>query len=367
MLANDRAAHAQDGRGIEVVRSLSLSDREVAILNSAVKAAALAAQGEAERPAEIQLACGLPGRLVRTLRNFLLDEHHSPVLVIQGLPIDDGQIGPTPSHWSALDNGGTTEREELYLSLVGALLGHVFSWATLQGGRLIQNVLPIYGDQNEQSGHGTVQLAWHTEDAFHPFRCDYLLLLALRNPSQIATTVASVTDIRLPEEMMRVLSEPRFVIRPDNEHARNLGSQAGQAEDGQDLGCWWNPSLTGVLFGDPAEPYLRIDPYFMEAAQGDSEAGTALQAATERLEGALRDVVLRPGEMAVIDNYRAVHGRKAFQARYDGTDRWLKKALVTRNLRQSRASRLESSSQVIQYDLASSYPAKSGESDAPRQ
>ncbi|MBJ7505663.1 MAG: TauD/TfdA family dioxygenase, partial [Ilumatobacteraceae bacterium] len=34
----------------------------------------------------------------------------------------------------------------------------------------------------------------------------------------------------------------------------------------------------------------------------------------------------------VIDNHRAVHGRTSFTPRYDGTDRWLKRALVVQSL-----------------------------------
>ena len=34
------------------------------------------------------------------------------------------------------------------------------------------------------------------------------------------------------------------------------------------------------------------------------------------------------GEVLVLDNYRAVHGRRAFRPRFDGTDRWLKRISV---------------------------------------
>jgi L-asparagine oxygenase len=35
----------------------------------------------------------------------------------------------------------------------------------------------------------------------------------------------------------------------------------------------------------------------------------------------------------IIDNAVAVHGRLPFEARYDGTDRWLEKLLVRRDIR----------------------------------
>jgi hypothetical protein len=39
-------------------------------------------------------------------------------------------------------------------------------------------------------------------------------------------------------------------------------------------------------------------------------------------------VPLRPGDLLIVDNDAVVHGRVAFRARYDGSDRWLKRVLV---------------------------------------
>lgn len=58
-------------------------------------------------------------------------------------------------------------------------------------------------------------------------------------------------------------------------------------------------------------------------------------------------VALNPGDIAFIDNYRVVHGRKPFQARFDGTDRWLRRLNITRDLRKSRHARLTAESRVI--------------------
>ena len=57
------------------------------------------------------------------------------------------------------------------------------------------------------------------------------------------------------------------------------------------------------------------------------------------LSAAERAITLRPGDAVFVDNHLAVHGRRPFKARYDGTDRWLKRVSVTRDLRRSRALR----------------------------
>jgi enduracididine beta-hydroxylase len=48
-----------------------------------------------------------------------------------------------------------------------------------------------------------------------------------------------------------------------------------------------------------------------------------------------------------VDNYRAVHCRSSFAARFDGTDRWLKRVNVARDLRKSRNARATAASRVL--------------------
>jgi alpha-ketoglutarate-dependent taurine dioxygenase len=61
----------------------------------------------------------------------------------------------------------------------------------------------------------------------------------------------------------------------------------------------------------------------------------------------LQDFVLKPGDFVFIDNYRTVHGRRPFKARYNGYDRWLKRINITKDLRKSRDARLASTERHI--------------------
>jgi alpha-ketoglutarate-dependent taurine dioxygenase len=65
------------------------------------------------------------------------------------------------------------------------------------------------------------------------------------------------------------------------------------------------------------------------------------------IDESLTDLVLQAGDICFIDNYRAVHGRRPFKARYDGTDRWLKRVNIARDLRKSRGLRVSNLSRVI--------------------
>jgi len=174
------------------------------------------------------IAHRLPQRLRKALCDFRLFEPASGMIVVVGWPVDERKIGPTPSHWKQHDGGNDTCEEVMFFLLLAALLGDVIGWSTQQDGRLVHDVLPIEAHQHEQVGTGSEELITpHVEDAFHPYRADYVGLMCLRNPDRVPTTVAAISSVRLSEEELAVLSSPHFVIRPDNSHLPANGGGAG--------------------------------------------------------------------------------------------------------------------------------------------
>ncbi|MBA2717457.1 MAG: TauD/TfdA family dioxygenase [Propionibacteriales bacterium] len=327
-----------------------LDDEEIMALETLVAELLAAHPAEADPEFFVRLSCAarrFPDRLLTDLEAWRQQER-TAALVLSGWQIDDAALGLTPRHWSSAAMP-STRREDLYLLLLGAALGDPFAWSTLQDGRLVHNVLPIPGEETKQSGHSSdVLVGWHTEDSFHPYRCDYLGLMSIRNVDGTATTVSSVDDLDLTALDLNVLSQPRFVIEPDIEHLKGADAQPQRPTLGPSIREQLaSPQPNPVVFGDPARPYLCIDPAYMEALPDDAEAERALATLIDAIEARVVDVILKPGDVLFVDNFLAVHGRKPFRARYDGTDRWLKKVSVTKNLRKSRAMRASAESRVI--------------------
>jgi Fe(II)/alpha-ketoglutarate-dependent arginine beta-hydroxylase len=300
------------------------------------------------------MAHELPRRLRLYLNRFRLAEPAGSGCIVGGYPIDQTRIGRTPEHWKTRPRPTPTLSEEMYLVLLGSLLGDPIGWATQQDGRVVHDIFPIKSHQDEQLGTGSEQaLWWHTEDAFHPYRGDYLGMMCLRNPDGVATTFATVDLSALDPGLVDLLFEPHFTIRPDESHLKkNIGDTSrldGELDGSYSLIERMNsePEKISILFGDRRNPYIRIDPYFMDPIADPPGAQEALDALIAHIDGRLTDVVLDTGEVCLIDNFRAVHGRKPFHARYDGNDRWLKRINVTRDLRRSRSARRETSSRVI--------------------
>jgi Fe(II)/alpha-ketoglutarate-dependent arginine beta-hydroxylase len=281
----------------------------------------------------------LPIRLRSALNEFRL-EQMSGVLCISGYPVDQKRLGPTPPHWRDRPVPSTSRREELLLILFSSLLGDPFCWATQQDGRLIHDVLPIKGHENEQLGSSSESvLTWHTEDAFHPLRGDFIAFTCLRNPDAAVTTIGYVDSLDLPDEAKAVLFQQRFGIRPDESHLpkNNSGSDSEKFTNIDKRQA--DPDNIAVLFGDPEKPYIRADPYFMTVRYDDQEAQFALDQLVGQMEERMVDLQLRSGDFCFLDNFRVVHGRKPFKARHDGTDRWLKRLNISCDLRKSRIAR----------------------------
>lgn len=326
--------------------------------------AALAARyGSSEAPEFLDeadvIAHDLPRRVRQTLRRFRLHEPDEAILVVAGYPIDQRKIGPTPAHWKHHYPENDIVQEDMLLVLLGSLLGEPIGWSTQQDGRVVHDILPIKGHEKEQLGSGSEELlTWHVEDAFHPYRGDYLGMMCLRNPDAVPTTFAPISKVRLTPDQIAVLASPYFTIRPDESHLpKNRGNGDGNGSAGDDAAVrerayakieqmWKAPEKIPVLFGDPRSPYVRLDPYFMDPVD-DPRAQAALDDFTRKIDDVLEDQVLQPGDFCFIDNFQAVHGRKPFKARFDGTDRWLRRINVVRDLRKSRDSRLSAASRVL--------------------
>jgi len=288
----------------------------------------------------------LPTRIQQRLHTFRREEPGS--LVIRGHDIDAAVVGPTPDHWSHLPKPSPTLDQDLLLVLYGSLLGDVFGWTTQQDGRVVHDVLPIREHQGKQLGTAAdVVLDWHTEDAFHPLRPDWVILACLRNPTGTETTLAHADTLRIGERDLQVLFEPRFRIMPDHSHLPQHNS-SGAADFTAIEELTTAPPALALMWGDPRAPYIRADKSFWTVADpADAEAIAVLARLAAEIERNLRDVVLESGDFLFIDNFKAVHGRKPFPARYDGTDRWLKRVCVTRDLRTSRGRRQGVLNQVI--------------------
>jgi hypothetical protein len=208
-----------------------------------------------------------------------------------------------------------------YKTLVscGMEFGFPISYIQEQNGALIQNLLPVHKTETQQiSTSSKVQLELHTETAFHPYKPDYVLLLCLRGDSTAATTFASLEDFLplLDDETIDALEQPEYITTLDESFRKQ------SKPDFKVLVQAIRKTDKGVS--------LTFDWELMRGTNDRAQA--ALELLRMAISQCVKEVVLESGDLLVIDNNKTVHGRKPFQARYDGTDRWVQRLLVRKTL-----------------------------------
>jgi L-asparagine oxygenase len=316
-----RSIHGAEAVGVSALATSTLDwSNWTAALNAFRGAADL------DRPEVMSLARSagrtLPSEVVEAVLAFAEQPPSSGLLLLTGVPID--QLPATPAAPRAGTNApmGT----ELLLLSVARLLGQPVGYAPEHGGRIAQDIVPVQATANEQiSTSSTTDLMFHTETAFHPHRPRYLLLLCLRGDEAAATTFISIDEITasLSDADVAAMRQPRFRTAVDASFLNGRPNELGAARP--------------LLSGTPAEPTFVFDADLTIGI--DDEAVALVERITRLIAEKHRGIVLHAGDLLIIDNNRAVHGRTRYQPRYDGTDRWLQRSFVVTDLAPSASDR----------------------------
>lgn len=279
--------------------------------------------GSAEFTSAVRRASrALPEAVHEALLEFADESHPSGALLVRGIPI--GELPHTPS--TPTTPSGKDRVSEQVLLAAGRVLGQPIGYLPEHGGDIIQNLLPTReGAYRQVSTSSAVTLAWHTEAAFHPHRPRFLLLLCLRGDPSARTTLCSIHEVveALSLRTRWLLSEPLYRTAVDESYTGSRSEQLGP--------------LVPVLSGDLDTPRMVFDADLMTGIS--TEADSALAELTTTIEEHHTYVVLQAGDLLIVDNSRAVHGRSPFTPRFDGTDRWLQRTFVVSDLAASAGER----------------------------
>jgi len=198
-------------------------------------------------------------------------------------------------------------------------IGHPISYIQEQQGSLIQNIVPVHKTETQQiSTSSKVELGLHTETAFHPYKPDYVMLLCLRGDHSAVTTYCDLSNMlkQLDLHTRRVLKQKWFTTGIDISFRTNN-------EPDQEILISIVDELDGMLT-------LTYDELLIKGT--NDLAKEALEKVSKAIKKSTQEIVLKTGDLLIIDNNKTIHGRKPFQPRYDGTDRWVQRMLVRKNL-----------------------------------
>jgi L-asparagine oxygenase len=272
----------------------------------------------------------LPEGLQHALFDFTAGTSQAGLLLVRGLETGDIPVTPTVPTNGA--HGAMAEHPTgATLALIADFLGNLTGYSDEKNGALIHEVHPVAGEEHLMENSGSVTFGFHTENAHHPLSPDFLGLLCLRQDREMtaATFVASVREAAplLDASMLSALREPLFQTVYPTSFTRGTGHRRAQSDP--------HPVLSGLAGSE----HVRFDSHNTKAHT--SRGARALDALNHALSEVRRDLILLPGDLAVINNRIAVHGRSAFAPRYDGRDRWLRRFYSLRSTTLPRGGKID--------------------------
>ncbi|GAA2275293.1 MULTISPECIES: clavaminate synthase family protein [Kitasatospora] len=269
----------------------------------------------------------LPLPLRRAVRRFRRHSGPHGTMVIGGLPVDQAALPATPAVLGSVQRHATVPAA--LLTMVACGLGEPLAYLAEKSGALVQDVVPVPGQETFHGNAGSVPLSFHTENGFHPHPPDYVIFLCLRaDHDRIAGMRTAGIRQALPlltPASRQALFTPEFLTTPPPSFGPDAATNEPDAKP------------RPVLSGAAEDPDIRMaqlvtTPLTPRATAALTEFGRACEASARTLR-------LTPGDLVIIDNRVTVHGRTAFHPRYDGADRWLQRTYVTTDLRRSRDHR----------------------------
>jgi L-asparagine oxygenase len=257
----------------------------------------------------------LPDRIQIELMNFIENGNENGYLLISGINIDDN-IPDTPSN-NTFKIGETTILAKIQATM-SSLISDIIAYEAEGYGDIFQDIVPIQKMKMEQTSLGSgTELEIHTEQAFSKLRPDILSLACLRGDPNAVTYILPVQTIidNLSDVDVELLKQPLW-------------------KTGVDLSFKLNNHE--FIEGDIRGPFpiLNIENQYNNGRYNlvfDQDLMFGINEDAQQLIGKIVDIYykhrihhnLKPGEIIIIDNRHAVHGRSPFRPKYDGKDRFL--------------------------------------------
>lgn len=271
----------------------------------------------------------LPPMVLSLIREFRCNPGSNGYLMLRNVPVvGDVPLPATPCVPNSVAREATTSASAV--SLISLALCEIISYRPERGGALVHNIVPVPGSEETQSSAGSVLFELHTENPSLENLPDYVILFCLREDTtgdaHFCTSSVLHALPSLSAETIQVLSEPRFYSKsPQTFMAVN------------------DIRKHAIFSGDLEDPNILIDFSNFSGTQPidskDSRARSALIELREAFMKTMQYHQLRVGDLVIVDNRTAIHGRTSFVPKYDGNDRWLQRIYGHLDNRRTRMDR----------------------------
>lgn len=289
------------------------------------------------------LAC--PGELGRELLPAIESELHcrncslakvkafawaNPLLKLEAV-FDPSELPDTPTDFRPVpEMEGTVLAQITAIACLATIDSTAVSYGSENKGDLFVNLVVFPPGRGQFTDKSAGKMSGHTDGVAFPLRghrdpdnCriapspDFVCLSALRNPNQVPTMVMPLDQLmaRLSQKHIDELQKPQYIIGSQLTFREGLIEILGEeliVDDAQLLfpmnGSWW------IRF---SHRNTQI------AEEGQTSAQEAMDALKNACAGCAIPVPLQPGDIALVNNRIALHGRSEVGKEYGGQTRWL--------------------------------------------
>jgi L-asparagine oxygenase len=268
----------------------------------------------------------LPDRLAELLLDFARLGTESGTMVFEELPVWEPPPTP-PDNRSHLGEGTTLARVQ---AIVNHACGEMVAYQAEGYGRLYQDMVPNRAQAQSQTSLGSrVELELHTEQAFSKLKPDVLSLACLRGHPDAKTYV-------LPAHLLLAELEPaeRALLR---EPLWMTGVDGSFCQDGHAFLEGDKRGPLPIVAGAEEDPTIVFDQDLMSGLTPEAQAMIGRIVEVYRARRFAH--TLKPGQILLVDNLRAVHGRSPFAPSFDGSDRFIIRSFAVRDLLRTRYAR----------------------------
>jgi len=258
----------------------------------------------------------LPENIKQRLLDFSKNGNKKGFLLFKNAPLDEFGNTPETNHLYVGEQTLLAKIQSLFLSFIG----HIIAYEAEGEGHLVQDIVPVKNMENNQSSVGsTIELEVHTEQAFSRLKPDILSLGCLRGDLNAFTYILPVGRIveQLDSEEIELLFQPLWKTKVDLSFKLN----GHEFIDGDVRGP------LSILNGSCFDPTLVFDQDLMFGTNEFAEY--MITKIVDIYYNHRIKYNLQPGEIILVDNNRAIHGRSPFFPKYDGNDRFLVRSFGT--------------------------------------
>ncbi|MBH1926224.1 TauD/TfdA family dioxygenase [Serratia ureilytica] len=246
------------------------------------------------------------------------------IFQLSNLPDTPTDFCPVP------DVEGTAIARVTAIACLAAINSTTVSYGSENRGELFVNLVVFPPGRGKFTDKSADKMSGHTDGVAFPIRGrrdpmynriapspDFVCLSALRNPKQVPTTVMPLNHLleQLSPEHIEELQKPQFIIGSQLTFRDGIAQILGEelvVDDAQLLfpinENWW------IRFSHSATQPAEID---------QQPAQEAMDALKHACINSVIELPLGPGDIALVNNRIALHGRSEPGSEYGGQTRWL--------------------------------------------